>query len=64
LGRHFRRNRLSAIGRRIVAQGFRLIGTIVGAIASVVLSACFPQSRFGFLIGLAVWGVLSALAPT
>src|SRR6188472_3397597 len=26
---------------------FRLIGTLIGAIAAVVLSACFPQSRAG-----------------
>jgi uncharacterized membrane protein YccC len=52
------------VGASLRKGWFRLIGTIVGAIASVVLSACFPQSRFGFLIGLAVWGGICALVAT
>ena len=32
---------------------FRMIGTVVGAAAIVVLAACFPQNRIGFLMGLA-----------
>ena len=52
------------VGASLRKGWFRLIGTIVGAIASVVLSACFPQSRFGFLIGLAVWGGACALVAT
>jgi hypothetical protein len=39
----------------------RLIGTIVGGVAIVVLSACFPQDRTGFL---ASWGAACALATT
>ena len=34
---------------------FRLVGTTVGAIATVLLTACFPQDRLGFLLGLALW---------
>jgi uncharacterized membrane protein YccC len=30
----------------------------------VVLTACFPQSRIGFLIGLAVWGALCGFIAT
>jgi hypothetical protein len=37
---------------------------IVGAIAIVVLTACFPQDRALFLGGLALWGGASALAAT
>src|SRR5947209_17813307 len=43
---------------------FRLIGTVVGAVAIVVLTACFPQDRAPFLIGLALWGAGCALVAT
>src|SRR5258705_4529931 len=33
-----------------------MVGTVFGAVATVVLTACFPQSRIGFLMGLAAWG--------
>jgi uncharacterized membrane protein YccC len=36
----------------------------VGAVAIVVLTACFPQARDGFLLGLALWGAACALAAT
>jgi uncharacterized membrane protein YccC len=42
----------------------RMIGTLVGAVMSVVLVACFPQDRALFLGGLALWGGASALAAT
>ena len=35
---------------------FRMVGTVVGAVAAVILSALFPQQRLWFLLGLAVWG--------
>jgi uncharacterized membrane protein YccC len=38
-----------------------MIGTIVGGIAIVVLTACFPQDRIAFLAGLALWGAACAL---
>jgi hypothetical protein len=41
-----------------------MIGTVVGAIAIVVLTACFPQSRIAFLGGLALWGSLCAFGAT
>jgi uncharacterized membrane protein YccC len=41
-----------------------MIGTLVGGIAIVVLTACFPQNRAGFLIGLALWGAVCALVAT
>src|ERR1700741_2211033 len=43
---------------------FRMIGTLVGAVAIVVLTACFPQNRAGFLIGLALWGAVCAFVAT
>jgi len=41
-----------------------MIGTIVGSVAIVALTACFPQDRAGFLVGLASWGAVCALATT
>ena len=41
-----------------------MIGTIVGGIAIVVLTACFPQDRIAFLAGLALWGAACALVGT
>jgi uncharacterized membrane protein YccC len=32
----------------------RMIGTVVGGVAIVVLTACFPQDRVAFLVGLAL----------
>ena len=43
---------------------FRMIGTLVGAVVIVVLTACFPQNRFGFLVCLALWGGICALVAT
>ena len=37
-------------------SGFRLLGTGVGAVFAVALTACFPQDRVGFLVGVALWG--------
>src|SRR6202030_3315607 len=36
----------------------------IGAVAIVVLTACFPQDRVPFLVGLALWGAGCALAST
>ena len=35
---------------------FRMVGTVVGAVAAVVLAGLFPQQRLWFLLGLAAWG--------
>jgi hypothetical protein len=43
---------------------YRMIGTVVGAVAIVVLTACFPQDRALFLMGLALWGAACALVAT
>jgi hypothetical protein len=43
---------------------YRMIGTVVGAVAIVVLTACFPQDRALFLVGLALWGAACALVAT
>jgi uncharacterized membrane protein YccC len=53
-----------ALGASLRKGWFRLIGTVIGAIAAVLLSACFPNSRAGFLLGLAFWGGICALMAT
>src|SRR5271155_5253412 len=52
------------LGASLRKGWFRLIGTVVGAVVIVVLTAVFPQNRFGFLVGLALWGGACALAAT
>jgi len=52
------------LGASLRKGWFRLIGTLVGAVAIVVLTACFPQDRGPFLIGLALWGAACALVAT
>src|SRR5208282_5362792 len=52
------------LGASLRKGWFRLIGTVVGAVAIVVLTAVFPQNRFGFLVGLALWGGACALVTT
>ena len=52
------------LGASLRKGWFRMIGTIVGAVATVVLVTLFPQDRTGFLIGVALWGGASALVAT
>src|SRR5271163_2503781 len=52
------------LGASLRKGWFRMIGTVVGALAIVALTACFPQNRAGFLLSLALWGGLCALATT
>lgn len=42
----------------------RLLGTVTGAVFVVLLAAAFPQSRYGFLLGIAAWGGACAFATT
>jgi uncharacterized membrane protein YccC len=43
---------------------FRMIGTVVGAVVIVLMTAAFPQDRVGFLSSLALWGAVCAFAAT
>ena len=52
------------LGASLRKGWFRLIGTLIGAVAIVVLTACFPQDRAPFLIGLALWCSACALVAT
>jgi uncharacterized membrane protein YccC len=52
------------LGASLRKGWYRMIGTVVGAVAIVVLTAVFPQNRVGFLAGLALWGAACALGAT
>ena len=52
------------LGASLRKGWFRMIGTVVGAIAILVLTACFPQSRIAFLGVLALWAALCAFVAT
>jgi uncharacterized membrane protein YccC len=52
------------LGASLRKGWYRMVGTVVGAVAIVVLTACFPQDRAPFLIGLALWGAGCALVAT
>jgi uncharacterized membrane protein YccC len=52
------------LGASLRKGWFRMIGTIVGAVVIVVLTACFPQDRVGYLGLLALFCGLCALAAT
>ena len=52
------------LGASLRKGWYRLIGTLVGAVMSMLLTACFPQDRVLFLGGLALWGAACAFAAT
>src|SRR5580704_10786388 len=52
------------LGASLRKGWYRLIGTLVGAVVSVLLTASFPQDRALFLGGLALWGAACAFAAT
>jgi uncharacterized membrane protein YccC len=52
------------LGASLRKGWYRLIGTVIGAVAAVVLTACFPQDRAPFLVGLALWGAGCAFIST
>jgi uncharacterized membrane protein YccC len=52
------------LGASLRKGWFRMIGTIIGGVMIVVLTACFPQDRMGFVVSLAVWGGLCAFMAT
>jgi uncharacterized membrane protein YccC len=52
------------LGASLRKGWFRITGTLVGAVSIVALTAVFPQSRAGFLIGLALWGGICAFVAS
>ncbi len=55
---------LPQVGSSLRKAWFRIIGTLIGAVMSVVLAACFPQDRALFLGFLALWAGIAAFAAT
>ena len=52
------------LGASLRKSMFRMIGTVVGAVAIVILAALFRQDRVGFLVGLALWCAASSFVAT
>src|ERR1700729_2650819 len=52
------------LGASLRKSMFRMIGTVIGAIAIVVLAALFRQDRVAFLVGLAFWCAASGFVAT
>src|SRR6478752_3632319 len=52
------------LGASLRKGWFRMIGTVIGAVAIVVLTACFPQDRVAFFALLALWGGICACVAT
>ena len=52
------------VGSSLFKGVFRMIGTVVGAVAAVMLMAMFPQDRVGFLFGMLVWVSLCSFVST
>ena len=52
------------LGASLRKGWYRLIGTAVGVVAIVLMTACFPQNRVLFLVALALWGGTCACVAT
>lgn len=52
------------LGASLRKGWFRILGTVIGAVVSVVLIACFPQDRLLFLGALALWAAACAFVAT
>jgi Fusaric acid resistance protein family len=52
------------LGASLRKGWFRMLGTLVGAILSAVLVACFSQDRFLFLACLTLWAAVCAFFAT
>jgi uncharacterized membrane protein YccC len=53
-----------SLGRSMQKGRVRLVGTVIGAIAIILLMAAVPQSRAGVFVGLALWIGLCGGAAT
>ena len=52
------------LGASLRKSMFRMVGTVVGAIAIVILAALSRQDRMSFLVGLTLWCAASAFVAT
>jgi uncharacterized membrane protein YccC len=53
-----------AVGAALSKGWVRMVGTVVGAIAMVLIAMAFPQSRGGFLLSVTIWSAACAIAAT
>jgi uncharacterized membrane protein YccC len=52
------------LGASLRKGWYRMMGTVVGAVVIVLLTALFPQARAPFLVALALWAAVCALVAT
>jgi len=52
------------LGASLRKSMFRMVGTVVGAVAIVILAALSRQDRLSFLVGLTLWCAASAFTAT
>src|ERR1700723_2510534 len=50
------------LGASLRKGWFRVVGTLIGAVMSMLLTACFPQDRALFLGALVLWCAICAVA--
>jgi uncharacterized membrane protein YccC len=53
-----------SLGASLRKGSARLIGTVIGAVAVVVLTAAVPQDRIAYLLALALWGAACSFLAT
>ena len=53
-----------ALGASLRKGRFRAIGTLIGGIAIVLITAAFPQDHSGFLLSLTLWAAVCGLLAT
>src|SRR5215469_5391704 len=52
------------LGASLRKGWYRMVGTIIGAVVIVVLTACFPQDRALFLVALVLWQAACGFVAT
>jgi uncharacterized membrane protein YccC len=52
------------LGASLQKGRYRAIGTVVGAVVIVLLTAVFPQNHAGFLLSLTLWGAICGFLAT
>jgi len=52
------------LGASLRKGWYRMIGTVIGAVVIVVLTACFPQDRGLFLVALVLWQAACGFVAT
>jgi uncharacterized membrane protein YccC len=52
------------LGASLQKGRYRAIGTVLGAIVIVLMTAVFPQNHLGFLVSLTLWGAICGFLAT